>query len=306
MNTSEWPLIIFTILGQLAVGAFVLLQVVRVYAARQTNAQEADRMTDRVLLPVVGLLGVGLLASILHLGNPINAPRAIANLASSWLSREIFCSVAFFGMAVLFTAMQLFKWGSAALRGVVGWVGAVIGVGLVFCMARAYMLPTQPSWNSLATPVSFYAASLLMGALALGTAFFANYTIVCRKNPESAECQAGLLRSVMGGLAVLAVVMLGVELVVTPLYLTELAAMGGAALGTVDLMAGGFSTAFVLRLVLGFVGAGVFGLFLFQNARQGAQVSKLGMLVSLAFVLVLAAEVLGRFLFYTTSVHLGI
>jgi len=38
------------------------------------------------------------------------------------------------------------------LRTIVAWLAALEGLVLVFVMANVYMLPTEPSWNSWATP----------------------------------------------------------------------------------------------------------------------------------------------------------
>lgn len=305
METQQWALIIFSIFGQMSVGAFLVLGVVRLYVTRKTDEVEADRMSDRAVLAIIVTLGLGLLASLFHLGNPLNSPRAITNIATSWLSREIAFGVGFGVVGVIFAAMQWFKWGSNKVRLLVAGLAAVVGIGLIYCMSRAYMLSSQPAWNSLATPVSFYTTALLLGSLALGVAFFVNYTIILRKNPDCADCQIELLRDVLGKLSVLAIAMLGVEFVVIPLYLASLAAQGGAALSTVNLMIGPFSATLVLRLVLAFLGAGVFGAFMFQSARQGAHANRLGALACSAFVLVFTAEVLGRILFYSTRVGIG-
>lgn len=306
MNVREWALIIFTILAQMSVGAFLVLQFVNLYATRKAGAAEADRLGDRALVAIIATLGLGLLASLFHLGDPLSSPRAITNLATSWLSREIAFGVGFAVLGAAYAAMQWFKLGSAQVRNIIAWLAAIVGLGLIYSMSRAYMLPTQPAWNSLATPVSFYTTALLLGGLALGVAFYVNYTIIQRKQPDCVDCQAGLLRDVLSALSVLIIVMLGVEFVVIPLYIGSLAMQGGAALTTVDLLTGSFSATFILRLVLAFAGAGVIGSFLFQSARQGKNISKLGMLACSAFVLVLTAEVLGRVLFYSTRVSIGL
>ncbi len=306
MITKELPLIIFTILAQMSVGAFLVLGAVHLYVERKTDDVEADRMSDRALLAIIVTLGLGLLASLFHLGNPIDSPRAITNLATSWLSREIAFGVGFGVLGVAFAAMQWFKWGSFKIRNTVAWLAGIVGVGLIYCMSRAYMIPNQPAWNNLATPISFYATALLLGSLALGVAFFVNYTIIQRKNPDCADCQGELLRDVLGYLSVLAIIMLGVEFVTIPVYLASLASQGGAALTSVNLMIGTFSATFILRLVLAFVGAGVFGAFIFQSVKQGVAVNKLGALATSAFLLVFVAEVLGRILFYATRVSSGL
>jgi anaerobic dimethyl sulfoxide reductase subunit C len=305
MITKDWALIIFTICAQMSVGAFLVLGAVHLYAARKAGEAEADRLSDRALLAIVVTLGLGLLASLFHLGNPLSSPRAITNLATSWLSREIACGVAFGVLGVVFAAMQWFKLGSFKVRNIVAWLAGLVGIALIFSMSRAYMIPSQPSWNTLATPISFYATALLLGSMALGVAFFVNYLYVQAKQPDCKDCQLGLLRDVLGWIPVLAIVMLGVEFVVIPVYVGTLTMQGGAALNSVNLMVGTYGVSFVLRLALAFLGAGVAGLFMMKFARQDGKVGMLGVLACSAFVLVLAAEVIGRVLFYATRVGIG-
>ncbi len=306
MNGNEWALIIFTILAQMSVGAFLVLGAVHLYVKRKTDDVEADRMSDRALIAIIITLGLGLLASLFHLGDPLSSPRAITNVVTSWLSREIAFGAGFAVLGAAFAAMQWFKIGTFAIRNAVAWLAGVVGVGLIYCMSRAYMLPTQPSWNTIATPISFYATALLLGALALGVAFFVNYTIIVRKHPDCADCQSDLLRDVLGWLAVLAIAMLGVEFVIIPIHMGILGMGNAAAVASVKLMLGAYSAAFVLRLVLAFVGVAVFGVFMFQNAKQGGQARLLGTLATSAFVLALAAELIGRYLFYATRVGINL
>jgi DMSO reductase anchor subunit len=46
MNTREWALLIFTILGQLAAGMMLVLMIVRAYAVRKVGAEQASYLTD--------------------------------------------------------------------------------------------------------------------------------------------------------------------------------------------------------------------------------------------------------------------
>jgi anaerobic dimethyl sulfoxide reductase subunit C len=305
MNGKEWALIIFTILAQMSVGAFLVLGVVHFYATRKAGAVEADRLSDRALVAIIVTLGLGLFASLFHLGSPLSAPRAITNIATSWLSREITFGVGFGVLGFAFAAMQWFKVSTFKVRNVVAVLAGLVGIGLIYCMSRAYMLPTQPAWDSLATPISFYTTALLLGSLALGVAFFVNYTIIRRKQPDCVDCQLGLLRQVLSWLPVLAIAMLGVEFVVIPVYIGSLGMGGDAALSSVNLMIGTFNVTLIVRLVLAFVGAGVLGLFMFQSAKQSEQLNKLGIIACSAFALVLTSEVLGRVLFYATRVGIG-
>jgi len=307
MNSREWALITFTILTQMSVGSFLVLGVVHYYASRKAGIKEADRLSDYALLSIIVVFVLALLASLLHLGNPLNAPRAVTHLATSWLSREIFCGVVFAVLAAVFALMQWRKISSFAVRNVIAWIAAIVGVILIYIESNVYMLPTDPSWNSLATPLTFYATTLLLGSLAMGAAFVANYAYIQRKDAADAKVQSELLRNSLQGIAVASVILLGVEFVVLPVYVGYLATAGSfAATASAGLMIGTYGPIFVLRLLFAFIGADVFGVFLYQIAKSAGNEKTLSYLAYCAFVLVLVAEVLGRFLFYATRVRIGV
>lgn len=298
----EFALVAFTILGQMSVGAFLVLGVVNFFVARKAGHEEADRMSDRALIAIIITLGLGLLASLFHLGSPLSAPRAVTNFATSWLSREILAGVIFAVLGFVFAILQWFKIGPIMLRTVIAYLAALAGIVLVFFMAMVYMLPTQPAWNNLATPVSFFATTLLLGSLALGAAFVANYAYVQKKTPDCGDKQCELLRSTLRWIAVVAVILLGVEFVVIPVYLLSLATGSPQAVESAKLIAGPLGPTFFARIVLAFLGAGVFGLFLYQNAQSPGREKVLGYMAYAAFALVLVAEVLGRIVFYSSQV----
>ena len=304
MDVREWALITFSILAQMSVGSFIVLGVVHFFSQRKSGEQQADQLSDRALLAIFPVLGLGLLASLLHLGNPINAYKAVTNLGTSWLSREILFGVLFAVVGFGFAVMQWKKIGSFQLRNLVAIVAAVIGVVLVYSMAMVYAIPTRPSWNLVTTPISFMVTTLLLGVLAMGAAFVANYWYVQRKNPGCASDQCVLLRDSLKWIAVASIVLLGCQFVIVPLALTLAAASGASA--SVSVMAGEFGVVFILRLVLVFLGAGVLGIFVYRAAQQPGQEQVMGMLAYAAFALVLVGEVLGRFLFYATAGHFGL
>jgi DMSO reductase anchor subunit len=61
-----------------------------------------------------------------------------------------------------------------------------------------------------------------------------------------------------------------------------------------------------LRLVLAFIGAGIFALFLYRSATTPGRERLMSTLVYGAFAVVLIAEVMGRFLFYAAHVKVGL
>lgn len=306
MNVREWALISFTILAQMSVGAFVVLGIVHFFAQRKAGAEEADRLSDRALLAIGPVMVLGLLVSLLHLGNPLNAYRAVGNIGSSWLSREIFFGVLFAVLGGAFAIAQWRKMGSFAVRNVLAWAAALVGLALVYSMASVYQISTVPAWNLWATPISFFATTLLLGVLAMGAAFVANYAYIQRKNPDCADQQCTLMREALRWIAVAAVVLLGIELLVVPLQVAYLAAAGGTAAKSAALMYGQFGLILALRLVLLFTGAGVLGVFLYQYAQSPGREKMLGYLAYGAFALVLVSEGLGRFIFYATHLRIGI
>ena len=70
MRTSEWPLVAFTLLTQVSVGSFLVLGVVHGYALRRKGMAQANRLSDLALLSILPVLGLAMLASLLHLGSP--------------------------------------------------------------------------------------------------------------------------------------------------------------------------------------------------------------------------------------------
>lgn len=306
MNSHEWALILFTIAAQMAVGAFIVLGFLHYYAMKTAGIEEADRMSDRALLAIGPVLVLGIVASLFHLGNPIGAYRAISNLGSSWLSREILLGILFGGTGAVFALMQWRKIGSFTMRMVVALVAAVFGIALVYSMSKVYMLSTQPAWNVFATPLAFFTTTLLLGSLAVGTALAANFAHLKSKNLDCAAVQCSLLRSSLRWVALLTIVLLGLGFVVTPIYLAYLASGSHAANATAAMYFFKFPAAFVVRLTLAFLGAGLLAVFLYQNSFSEGREKLLSQLVYSAFALVLISEVIGRFFFYATKVQIGL
>lgn len=160
---DERPLVFFTLLAQMAVGAFITLGgfalPLAAYAAR---------------LPVFGVglvMLAALLASLLHLGSPQRAYRAIANWRTSWLSREILSAGAFAGGLALFNLLQWLD-APSSLRAAVFWLTALAGLGLVFSITRVYSLRTIPEWSTWRTTAAFLASAALLGPLLAGTLLF--------------------------------------------------------------------------------------------------------------------------------------
>jgi len=306
MNVHEWALIAFTILAQLSVGSFLILGFIHFFTVRKAGTVEADRLSDRALLVIGPALIIGMIASLFHLGKFWIAYRAVTNLGSSWLSMEILSGVLFAVVGGLFALMQWRKIGTFAVRNIIAWVAALLGVWLVFSMSKVYMLATIPTWNTLATPVTFFTSTFLLGGLAMAAVFVANYVYLQRTNPESDPVQNELLRDSLRWIAILSICLLGLEFLMIPLNMAYQAAGPAVATAAVSTLMSEYTVIMVLRLVLVFVGAGILGVFLYRTALSPGREGMLGNLAYAAFILVLVAEVLGRFLFYASYARIGI
>jgi anaerobic dimethyl sulfoxide reductase subunit C (anchor subunit) len=305
MSVHAWPLIAFTILAQMSVGMFVVLGIVHYFVVNKYSIAEADQMSTYALLAIGPALVLGLLASLIHLGTPYIAFLAVTNLATSWLSWEILLGVLFAILGGIFAMLQWRKIGSFALRNVIAWLAAIDGIGLVYVMSRIYRQPTIPSWNTTLTTISFYTTALLLGAVGVGAAFVAGYVYLKRQNPDCTQELCTVLQQTMRGISISAIILLGVELVVSPVYLSYLANSSVTA-SVAASMTEVFSPIFITRLALVFLGAGLLGVYLYWNSLSADRVQVMGYVSYAVFGLVLISEVLGRFLFYASYISIGV
>jgi anaerobic dimethyl sulfoxide reductase subunit B (iron-sulfur subunit) len=153
---EEAPLILFTLLTQMAVGGFwsMLWALPRVWVP----AWQEFALLPLLLIGVC--LGAGMLASLAHLGRKKNAWRALGNLRRSWLSREVLFTF-LFGAGWLFTILENVIWHRNTIEGL--GLTATLGLGLVYSMSRVYRLPAIPAWNTWKTNLVFIGSALLLG-----------------------------------------------------------------------------------------------------------------------------------------------
>ena len=85
-----------------------------------------------------------------------------------------------------------------------------------------------------------------------------------------------------------------------------LAAAGPVAAKSAAILVTQHGLLFALRLVLLFLGAGVFSLFIYRMARDAQSFRTVSLLAYSAFALVLAGELIGRYLFYASFARIGL
>jgi anaerobic dimethyl sulfoxide reductase subunit C (anchor subunit) len=301
MNTREWALIVFTTLAQLSVGMLFVLLIVRRYISRALGAEKAAAFTDTPLYAVPAIMVLALIASLFHLGKIMNVIGVIPNLATSWMSREVVFSVTFTVLTVVFAFLEWRKIGSEGLRMALGWLAAIVGILLLSSMSATYMLPAQPAWNTPATPIGIFATALLLGILG------STAGLVATTKARAAEAaDQVVLKAVLKGSALAAVFLLGIELLILPMYIAYLSTQGLAALRSIYLMATEYGALLFLRLLLVFIGAGVLAFYLYQKASVEGGEKSFASLAYSAFALVFVSELLGRVLFYATHYRIGV
>jgi len=123
---------------------------------------------------LVGFLlsAAGLASSFFHLKVPLHAWRGMANLKTSWLSREILFATLYTGSMFVMSLLQFFPAGTIIVN-TVKWTALIAGLAMLFCMGSAYRLRTVKFWDSLQTIVSFYTSAVISGLLICGTLGYA-------------------------------------------------------------------------------------------------------------------------------------
>jgi anaerobic dimethyl sulfoxide reductase subunit C (anchor subunit) len=162
---KEWPLVAFTILGQTAVGLFILGATIFCLLPLTPDEPMRDWLWTWQSV-VLGLLVAAAFLSFFHLRHPLRARRVLANFRTSRLSREIFYLLAF----MVLVAGEMVLVAMNATVGVLRSVqvaGCLVGGLFLYSMIGLYMLDTLPFWSQAGTPMSFAGSSLALGAVAL-------------------------------------------------------------------------------------------------------------------------------------------
>jgi anaerobic dimethyl sulfoxide reductase subunit B (iron-sulfur subunit) len=163
---GEIPLLFFTLLAQMAIGAFCTIFMIYWSLGEQPGAWQ---VTFVPLLAVGAAIMGALLVSFFHLGTPKNAWRALNHLRKSWLSREILFTSGFVGLWTILTWQGIFQKGTLTSQTWLTGLTVVCGLAALFCMQRVYQLRSVPAWNSSRTILEFTLSTVVLGCLLTGT-----------------------------------------------------------------------------------------------------------------------------------------
>lgn len=338
MNTHELPMILFTVIAQMCIGAFIVLGFIQIFGRAKYGEKVLNHVTDPALYAIGPALVLGLIISMFHMNDVFHTLNVIRHWQSSWLSREIIFGVTFAGFGFLFALFQWFKIGSAALRQVLAAITAVFGICLLWAMSSIYAtLRSVPAWHSWFVPYQFTATALLLGSLLVCTALVITNAVYDKhpslevskkfRSKKMAKVGGGAdAGSVAGGgdvdhglrakewaftvssvraLSFVAAVVGALIIVAYPIYLAQLSTGNETAQAALQMYSGAF---FIVRLVLLALASIVMAFITFTVAAAAKKRTAvvLAWWVSIAFVLAIAAELMGRSLHYDVLLRVGI
>lgn len=158
---NEWSLLIFTFMMNATIGLALTTGLFARRLSHYLNTESYYRFMLLALFIICGLAGLGSIASITHLGVPLNAPNAIRNIFSAWLSREVAVTAIFVGCLGL---TFLWLWRTRKLSMLLLSTSILIGLFDIYCMASIYRHTSILTWMDPNTYVMFFGAMLTLGA----------------------------------------------------------------------------------------------------------------------------------------------
>ncbi|MFN2216636.1 MAG: dimethyl sulfoxide reductase anchor subunit family protein [Anaerolineales bacterium] len=306
MNIREWTLPVYTILTQLSTGALLFIMLIRWFQRRVFSQEDLEYSTKIPIFIILITVIVAIGFAHLHLSRPLLSFTALRNLATSWLSRELFFNLVLICILAAFSYLLWFKKGIYPIKNILGWLAILAGLATEFCMARIYMIPSQPAWNTFLTPLSFFLTTMLLGVMTVPVLLMMDLIFKKSLSQEKSSIHIQLVSFSLNWLSVLAIIF-SICMSILIFYQTVILIGGSPAAQTsLELITDIYRPLFIIRLIFMFTGAGWLGFTSVQYYRGKILVEHLLTHVFTACLLVMVAEILGRFLFYAIHVKIGI
>jgi len=284
----DWSLVFFTILAQWSIGIILCLTLLLVFSPDSSPVYKTGPGLKNPVLLALVFIGTATLSSLLHLGKPINAPKALNNLKGSWLSREIL-TIGIFSISLGIVLVLAWKSAYSGNLSLPLALSAVFGLALLWMMIRIYTMPTIPPWNSWYTPVSFISTALCLGLLTLLYLQSTGYVIATEQ----------IIRHFRIFLAAI----LLLEIVSALAHQSRLVKMD-TGMNNLVFDTGMFYRMFLVRIAILIIGCLPIAFLLLNADWLPAYNHPLSL--SLLFILVISQELIGRLLFYSSYFRLGV
>lgn len=304
MLSSDWPLIIFTLLVQMSVGTFLFLGILHNVSFVKLEERIFETVSNALLKLIFVILMLAIITSLFHLGSPQKAINALNNLESSYLSREILSLIIYIVSSLIFLLLykkystkRLLIFSSALITILFGFL-------TIAFMSSIYMLETVPVWNNVFTPISFYLSVLLMGSSVL---FYSLIRISSRKNLIIAldESTENKLSYSLNYLLISTTIFVLLNLTLFCTQIVYLSTGDETLRASYDLLVKE-NLFFVISKIILLVTALVISFSLIKKFRIKKSLLSLNRHSTLYFILILLVELIGRYLFYAIYHRIGV
>lgn len=287
INTHEFPLVIFTVLSQSAIGAFIWCALALCCAKLTTDARAR---LNKAMFAIWVLMGLALALSTMHLGMPFRAMNALNRTGQAPLSNEIIGASTFAGLGFICWLVNWRKPEGSGPGKALGLLTVVAGLFFLWAMSNVYRIPTVPVWNTCWTLVAFAGTTLIGGSILASVLFEAS-----KINSNNAPCCI-----VRGGPLFIAGIGIVIGLIASNAQITDMAILQHAPLRDLHELIKACVCVNSIRLVLLLV-----GLALWANQMRRKETPPSTTLLFIAFLIVIAAEMCGRLVFYSMNMTVG-
>lgn len=168
MAWQEWPLFVFTVTAQSAIGAFWWCCIALFSGG--LSPDQSSRL-ESLMLVIWAIAAFAFSASTFHLGTPLRAINASFRVGRSPLSDEVVSGSAFVGLGIVGWTMHTWNIGDGTIQLLVLGLTAVCSLAFLASMIRFYMISTVPTWNTPLTPAAYVLTTIIGGSAVAATLF---------------------------------------------------------------------------------------------------------------------------------------
>lgn len=286
MINSEWALVFFTLIAQMCVGAFIFQEIMVRYGSHSHPG--ILKLKTRMLLILLPLMVLAVFLSFFHLGKPEHAIYSLDNLRTSWLSHEILMISVFTFLLSAYAFVFRMLPGNLRLLRIISILSIISGILLNFSMIKIYMLETIPVWDSYTTAIEFILCSLILGGTLL-LVLFERLTV------EATFQEISYLKSRIKLLSIIVFIALLADSGNSIYLYFQDQQFAGIPAMVVNLSIIKFFLQIIALLIF------LVHIISFQKHHQ-FKYSRM----ALAFIILLVAEIIGRYGFYVSYVSPGV
>ena len=166
LRSREDPLVIFTLVTQAVIGAFMLLVLGSWFEMESIQAVKQSVVYSPLLFVLLAMESLALFLSTMHLGKPHRFYRAFNNLRYSPVSREVAGVAVFFNCLLghFFFGLFDYEW-AQQFSTWLAYAGVVAGPVAIYFMHKIYRIAARPYWNHWQVLTAFFGNTMTLGGL---------------------------------------------------------------------------------------------------------------------------------------------